>query len=94
MPPFLRPILGRVIDTVAYHPDSRIHLYWLGRLGNPNVKKVAVFGNTGGGKSTLARKLAERTRIPFFPLDMIEFRAGGGKVSARRIFEGSRGAAG
>jgi hypothetical protein len=44
------------------------------------VKKVAVFGNAGGGKSTLAKKLAELTHIPLYPLDMIEFRAGGGKV--------------
>jgi len=44
------------------------------------VKKVAVFGNTGGGKSTLARRLAELTQIPLYPLDMIQFRAGGGKV--------------
>lgn len=44
------------------------------------MKKVAVFGNTGGGKSALARKLAELTRIPLYPLDTIQYRAGGGKV--------------
>jgi len=44
------------------------------------VKRVAVFGNAGGGKSTLARRLAELTQIPLYPLDMIQFRAGGGKV--------------
>jgi adenylate kinase family enzyme len=44
------------------------------------VKKVAIFGNTGGGKSTLARRLAELTHIPLYPLDMIQYRAGGGKV--------------
>ncbi|MGE5639162.1 MAG: adenylate kinase [Clostridia bacterium] len=37
------------------------------------MKKVAVFGNAGGGKSTLARKLAELTRIPLYPLDMIQY---------------------
>jgi adenylate kinase family enzyme len=31
------------------------------------VKKVAVFGNAGGGKSTLAKKLAELTHIPLYP---------------------------
>ena len=41
------------------------------------MRKVAVFGNAGGGKSTLARKLAELTRLPFFPLDMIQYRASG-----------------
>lgn len=45
-----------------------------------DVKKVAVFGNTGGGKSTLARKLAELTHLPLYPLDTIQYRAGGGKV--------------
>lgn len=44
------------------------------------MKKVAVFGNTGGGKSTLARRLAEVARIPLYPLDMIQYRAGGGEV--------------
>jgi adenylate kinase family enzyme len=44
------------------------------------MKRVAVFGNTGGGKSTLARRLADLTRLPLYPLDMIQFRSGGGKV--------------
>jgi adenylate kinase family enzyme len=44
------------------------------------VKKVAVFGNTGGGKSTLARSLAEVTQLPLYPLDLIQYRAGGGEV--------------
>ena len=44
------------------------------------MKRVAVFGNTGGGKSTLARGLADLTRLPLYPLDTIQFRAGGGKV--------------
>jgi len=44
------------------------------------VRKVAVFGNAGGGKSTLARKLAQLTHIPRYALDMIQFRPGGGAV--------------
>jgi len=44
------------------------------------VKKVAVFGNAGGGKSTLARKLAALTGLPLYPVDMMQFRAGGAKV--------------
>lgn len=44
------------------------------------MKKVAVFGNTGGGKSTLAKRLAELTHIPLYPLDLIQYRTGGGKV--------------
>jgi adenylate kinase family enzyme len=44
------------------------------------MKKVAVFGNAGGGKSTLARRVAELTRLPLYPLDIIQYRTGGGKV--------------
>jgi adenylate kinase family enzyme len=44
------------------------------------MRKVAVFGNAGGGKSTLARRLSELTRLPLYPLDLIEYGAGGGKV--------------
>src|SRR3954469_9956914 len=47
----------------------------------PPMKRVAIFGNTGGGKSTLARRLAELTRLPFYPLDLIQFRAGGRQVT-------------
>src|SRR6266853_783184 len=41
------------------------------------MKKVAVFGNAGGGKSALARRLAELTRLPLHTVDMIKFKAGG-----------------
>lgn len=41
------------------------------------MKRVAVFGNAGGGKSTLAKRLAEITRLQLYPLDMIQFRSGG-----------------
>ena len=34
------------------------------------MKRVAVFGNAGGGKSTLARKLAELTQLPLYVVDM------------------------
>jgi adenylate kinase family enzyme len=44
------------------------------------MKRVAVFGNTGGGKSTLARRLAELTRLPLYPLDLIQYRIGGDPV--------------
>jgi adenylate kinase family enzyme len=44
------------------------------------VKKVAVFGNTGAGKSTLARKLAAVTGLPLYPLDLIQWRVGGAPV--------------
>lgn len=41
------------------------------------MNKVAVFGNAGGGKSTLSRKLAQLTGLPLFPLDAIQFTAAG-----------------
>ena len=51
------------------------------------MKKVAVFGNAGGGKSTLARRLSELTRLPLYPLDLIEFQVGGGKVPREQYLE-------
>jgi adenylate kinase family enzyme len=53
------------------------------------MRKVAVFGNAGGGKSALARRLAEITGLPLYILDIIQFREGrywpeeqnGGKMS-------------
>ena len=44
------------------------------------MKRVAVFGNAGGGKSTLAKRLADLTRLPLYPLDTIQYRVGGGEV--------------
>jgi adenylate kinase family enzyme len=44
------------------------------------MRRVAVFGNAGGGKSTLARRLAEITGLPLYPVDSIQFRAGGAEV--------------
>jgi hypothetical protein len=35
------------------------------------VKKVAVFGNAGGGKSTVARRLADLTGLPLHVIDMM-----------------------
>ena len=39
-----------------------------------------MFGNAGGGKSTLARRLSQITGLPLYPLDLIQFRRGGGKL--------------
>jgi adenylate kinase family enzyme len=44
------------------------------------MRRVAVFGNAGGGKSTLARTLAELTELPLYPLDLIQYKESGGKV--------------
>lgn len=45
------------------------------------MKKVAVFGNAGGGKSTLARQLSEITGVPLYALDKIKYQSGGIEVS-------------
>jgi adenylate kinase family enzyme len=52
------------------------------------MKRVAVFGNAGAGKSALARRLSELTGLPLYPIDMVQFPTGyraeqkdGGKIS-------------
>ncbi len=44
------------------------------------MKKVAVFGNAGGGKSTLSRRLSEITNLPLYVLDKIQYKPGGIQV--------------
>ena len=44
------------------------------------MKKVAVFGNAGGGKSTLSKRLAEITGLPFQALDLLKYRPGGVEI--------------
>jgi adenylate kinase family enzyme len=44
------------------------------------MKRVAVFGNAGAGKSTLARQVAELTQLPLYIVDKMQFRPGGEAV--------------
>jgi adenylate kinase family enzyme len=44
------------------------------------MKKVAVFGNAGGGKSTLSRRLSQITGLPLHVLDKIKYQVGGAEV--------------
>jgi adenylate kinase family enzyme len=44
------------------------------------MKRVAVFGNAGGGKSTLARELAVITGLPLAVVDELQYRPGGTSV--------------
>ncbi|MGB3507700.1 MAG: adenylate kinase [Microcoleaceae cyanobacterium] len=44
------------------------------------MKKVAVFGNAGGGKSTLSKQLSAMTNLPLHILDKIKYGAGGIEV--------------
>jgi adenylate kinase family enzyme len=72
---------------LAFHPAMVRNV----AAGVPSfaMRKVAVFGNAGAGKSTLARRLAELTGLPLYTIDIIQFRAGryrqgekdGGKLS-------------
>jgi adenylate kinase family enzyme len=45
------------------------------------MKRVAVFGNACARKSTLARRLAAITQLALYPLDLIQFKVGGGEVA-------------
>jgi adenylate kinase family enzyme len=44
------------------------------------MKRVAIFGNAGGGKSTLARELAAITGLPLHVIDKMRWRPGGVEV--------------
>ena len=51
------------------------------------MKKVAVFGKSGGGKSVFSKQLSDSTGIPLFPLDLIEYVDGGDKVPENKFLE-------
>lgn len=44
------------------------------------MRRVAVFGNAGAGKSTLARQLAGLTHLPLHVIDEMQFKPGGEAV--------------
>ena len=46
----------------------------------PSMRRVAVFGNAGGGKSTLARQLAAITGLPLYVVDKLQWQDGGAPV--------------
>ncbi|MGF1495319.1 MAG: tetratricopeptide repeat protein [Elainellaceae cyanobacterium] len=52
---------------------------------------MAVFGNAGGGKSTLSQHLAEMTGLPWVPLDSMKYKPGGDEVP-RAEFKAARDA--
>lgn len=45
------------------------------------MKKIAVFGKPGGGKSTLSRKLSAATGIKLCALDLVEYKQNGERVA-------------
>lgn len=50
------------------------------------MKKVAVFGKPGSGKSTLSKSLAAETGLPLHPLDSIVYKTNGDLV-VREIYD-------
>lgn len=50
------------------------------------MKKVAVFGNAGGGKSTVSKQLAEITGLPLHGLDKLKYLPGGAEVPHERYW--------
>ena len=44
------------------------------------MKKIAIFGNAGAGKSTLAKSLSEATGLPLHSVDKLKFRKGGAEI--------------
>ncbi|MGB2248232.1 MAG: shikimate kinase [Alcanivorax sediminis] len=50
------------------------------------MKKVAVFGRPGSGKSTLSKALASASGLPLYALDSLVYQANGERV-ARAIFD-------
>lgn len=61
-----------------------------GGPGGGRMKRIAIFGNAGGGKSTLARELASITGLPLHVLDKIQFRPGGAPVPHEEYLEAHR----
>ena len=75
----LRVIHCGVVDEIARCPRAS------------RMKRVAVFGNAGGGKSTIARRLAELTGLPLYVVDMMQFKAGGVKVPRHEFLQAHAG---
>ncbi|MDQ2077979.1 adenylate kinase [Marinimicrobium sp. ABcell2] len=51
------------------------------------MKRIAVFGKPGSGKSTLSKRLASATGIPLHPLDSIAFKKNGDRVDRKTYDE-------
>ncbi|WP_373999344.1 hypothetical protein [Bdellovibrio bacteriovorus] len=45
-------------------------------MKTPNIQKISVVGNAGGGKTALSRRLAEIHKLPLTHVDSIQFVAG------------------
>ncbi|MBV9560512.1 MAG: hypothetical protein JOY90_08630 [Bradyrhizobium sp.] len=74
----LRQTIGIGNAVVYYFARLSRHtdLAFMLRQMQVAMKKVAVFGNAGGGKSTLAARLSEISGLPLYSLDLLQFRDG------------------
>lgn len=63
--------LVRYLKMYSFLPDK------------PSIKKIAIFGRPGSGKTTLARKLSAIIGIPCHHLDEIRWKYEGGKWEAQ-----------
>lgn len=59
----------------------------MARVHSKAVKKVAIFGKPGGGKTTLAKKLSNIHKIDHFPLDLIEYTYSGDRVNREEFLQ-------
>jgi adenylate kinase family enzyme len=60
--------------------ESEADEFWRLFYKEVPMNKVAVFGNAGGGKSTLSKRLAEMTGLPMVALDLLKYQPGGHEV--------------
>jgi hypothetical protein len=81
----LRPLIRRFskADTLVYIDLPLVtHYWWVTKRQDEWIIDgfgcvASAWERAGGGKSTLAKRLAELTRLPLYPLDLIQWRAGG-----------------
>jgi adenylate kinase family enzyme len=57
------------------------------------MKRILVIGNSGTGKSTLAKRLADCLHLPFFPSDPFYWEPGWKPASADKVFQQVRNVA-
>jgi adenylate kinase family enzyme len=68
-------LINKPADQAGFYYPAYMAIQ--GRVG---MKKIAVFGNAGAGKSTTSKKIAEITGLPLYALDKFNFYPGGAEV--------------